>query len=60
MVCNDCKKPWRNKEPGFATGTSYLAGGEYYNGPPICERCSIKRREDAIAEHEACLWNEDK
>lgn len=47
VICNDCKGS--KKEPGFVRGVSALAGGGYYNGPEICEKCAVKRRETNIA-----------
>jgi len=49
MKCNDCGKP---EDPLLVSGVSDRAGGEYYNGPGICEECIKKRREDAIIWHE--------
>lgn len=56
-VCNDCGKP--TPDPLLVRGVSDLAGGEYYSGPEICEQCMIIRREDAIAEQEAEVRNEE-
>ena len=56
-ICNDCGKS--APDPLLVRGVSDLAGGEYYHGPEICEQCMIKRREDAIAEHEASARNEE-
>ena len=49
--CNDCgKRANSDNSPMLVRGVSYLAGGEYYNGPEICDQCMVKRRENAIAE----------
>lgn len=56
-ICNDCRKPC---VLGLVRGVSYLAGGEYYNGPEICERCMVIRREDAIIKHETANWDSNK
>ena len=49
MFCNDCKN---FSEHLYVRGVSHLAGGEYYKGPEICEKCITKRREDAVVMHE--------
>ena len=48
--CNDCGNP--DKGVMLVRGVSDLAGGEYYNGPEICEKCIDKRREQAVTEYE--------
>ena len=45
-ICARCMK---SCDVGFVRGVSDLAGGEYYNGPEICERCISEIRENAIA-----------
>ena len=53
-ICNDCGN---STEPAFVRGVSNLAGGEYYNGPALCEKCMVIRRENAILAYEFYIWD---
>lgn len=55
--CNDCGGG--SKTPMVIRGVSDLAGGDYYNGPEICEQCAIKRRESAIVMYNLRIGIED-
>jgi len=48
-VCSEC---WIAHQPLFVRGISTICG-KYYHGPPICQRCMNKHREEGIAVLEA-------